>query len=165
MELLIPGVLDSVMKLVIVQNDEILIIWKNLVFPPKQIRKSAIDLTIKSIDSFYSQGHLDFGGSEFKSAILEKVTPIIEDDPKYAWWSLPPGQYLLTYNEILNNVNYFTLIFPHTRLFQTGSTHPAFYWTPSAGGQKITTILQVGEKGLRLKENSRISTAITYKSP
>ena len=149
----------------VIKKDDILSVWVNLVYPPKQLRKDALELTIKSIDSFYSQGHLDFGGGEFRSAILENVTPIIEEDPKYAWWSLPPGQYLLCYNEILNDVDYSTCIYPHTRLFQTGSTHAAFYWSPTSKNQKINTILQVGEKGIRLKENSRISIAITYKCP
>ncbi|MHA1975527.1 MAG: hypothetical protein ACW98F_12445 [Candidatus Hodarchaeales archaeon] len=148
----------------IVQEDEFLTVWVNLVYPQKQLRKRALELTIKSIDSFYSQGQLDFGGGEFRSAILEKVTPIIEDDPKYAWWSLSPGQYLLTYNEILNDMDYFALIYPLTRLFQTGSTHASFHWAPTSKNQQISTILQVGEKGIRLKENSRISTAVTYKN-
>lgn len=147
----------------IVQEDVILSIWDNLIFPAKQLKKNTLELTIKSIDSFYSQGHLDFGGSEFRTAIYERVTPIIEDDPKYAWWSLSPGQYLVTYNEILNDTNYYTLIYPHTRLIQTGSSHPAIYWSPTSKNQKIVSILQVGEKGVRLKENSRISVALTYR--
>ncbi len=153
------------MKLSIVENAELLSIWGNLVHPPKQISRNVVELTIKAIDSFYSQGHLDFGGSEFRSALLENVAPILEDDPNYAWWSLSPGQYLITYNEILTDVNYYTLIYPHNRLIQAGSTHPAFFWTPTSKNQKISTILHVGEKGIRLKENSRISIALTYKNP
>jgi hypothetical protein len=153
------------MNLEIIQDEEILSVWSNLVHPPKQLRKNALELTINTIDTFYSQGHIDFGGSEFRSAILENVAPIIEDDPKYAWWSLSPGQYLITYNEILTDESYFAFVYPHTRLFQTGSSHPAFYWSPTSKNQKITTILHVGEQGIRLKENSRISTAITYQNP
>jgi hypothetical protein len=149
----------------IVQEGEILSIWENLVYPAKQLKKNTLELTINSIDSFYSQGHLDFGGSEFRSALYENVTPIIEDDPKYAWWSLSPGQYSITYNEMLNDPNYYAIIYPHTRLIQTGSAHPAFYWSPTSKNQKIKTILQVGEKGVRLKENSRISIALTYRIP
>jgi hypothetical protein len=153
----------ELLNMIRIKDEEILEIWGNLVYAPKQVRNRALELTIKSIDSFYSHGQLDFGGSEYKSAILELVNPKIIDDPKYGWWAIEQGNYLVTYNEIMKDESYYALISPHQRLIDAGGTHSSFFWYPTTKDQPIKSILQVGKKGLMLKENARVSTAISFR--
>ena len=146
-----------------ISEEELLHLWQNLVYAPKQLSNSILDLTVNSIQAFVEPGQLDFGGSEYKSADLKIINPIKEDDPKYGFWTLEHGDYLIYYNEIMNHSDYFVLIFPHPRLLNAGSTHPTFIWQPPKEENKITTILRVGKIGIRLKENARISRALTHK--
>ena len=146
-----------------VDNEEIVQIWQNLVYSPKQVKRNSLELTLKSIHTFKGRGQIDFGGGEYKEAKQQEIVPKLENDPKYGWWDLEKGNYCIMYNEIIVKPNYFALISPHARILRTGVFHPTFVWILEEKRQPIVTILQVGENGLRVKENARISTAMTFK--
>lgn len=120
---------------------------------------------MKKIYSFESRGTLDFGGSEFLPADRDLIEPIIENDPKYGWWILDKGEYIVEYNEILSNSNYFAIVFPHERLQMTGCYHSPFLANPQNSDNRISlkSLLSVSTDGVRIKENARISTALTYR--
>ena len=111
------------------------------------------------------QGQLDFGGSEYIPAKKTLIEPTIDDDSKYGWWSLEKGDYLIEYNEILSNTNYFAIVFPHERLQMTGCYHSPFLVnsTNSDNDIPLKSMLRVSTNGVRIKENARISTALTYR--
>jgi deoxycytidine triphosphate deaminase len=136
--------------------------WKDLIYGPKQLQSVSLDLTIKRIYHFLSQGALDFGGSEFNPSQKQVIDPRIEDDPKYGWWTLSEGSYLLEYNEVLSNLNYIAIVYPHSRLLITGCYHAPFVIPPSSESETIRGILIVGKMGVRIKENARVSTALTF---
>ena len=56
------------------------------------------------------------------------------------------------------------LISSHERILRTGTFHPTLMWSPKREGEPIYITIQVGENGIRVKENARISTAITFKA-
>lgn len=139
--------------------------WKNLIYPPKQLEGVILDLTVKSIYTFKKQGTLDFGGSEYQPVDLDLLSPKIEDsDPKYGWWTLSPGVYIVEYNENLPRNEYLAIVYPHQRLLSTGCSHPSFIVDPSVNSQSIQGLLNVNSYGVRIKENARISTALTYRT-
>jgi len=144
-------------------NEEIEQIWQNLVYPPKQVKNNSLELTLKTIHTFESRGQIDFGGGEYEESKQQEIVPELEDDPKYGWWNLNKGNYLVTYNEVIDKPKILALISPHARILSTGAFHPTFLWLSEEKGQNMVTILQVGEKGLHVKENARISTAMTFK--
>ena len=135
--------------------------WKNLIYPPKQLGDFTLDLTVKKIFSFKNQGVLDFGGGEYQPAELEPLLPKIEEDPKYGWWTLSKGRYMVEYNEILLRKNCMALVYPHQRLQMTGCFHVPFIIEHSGDSQPSQGILDVRD-GVRIKENARISTALTF---
>ena len=137
--------------------------WKNLIYPPKQLQEISLDLTVKKIYSLKKQGTLDFGGSEYHPADLELLSPKIEDDPKYGFWTLSTGSYIVEYNEILFGNEYLAIVFPHQRLLHTGCFHPSFIIDPSRNSQSIRGLLSVNGQSVRIKENARISTAVTFR--
>jgi hypothetical protein len=151
-----------IFNMYITEND-IPNIWQNVVYAPKQITQQILDLTVDTIHLFEKQGQLDFGGSEYQNAVGKMKESKLEDDPKYGFWTLEAGNYLVTYNETMVNFDYIAFIFPHPRLMKAGSFHPSFIWQPTEGIDRITTILQTGKVGIKLKENARISRAITLK--
>ena len=146
-------------------NEEIEQIWQNLVYPPKQVKINSLELTLKTIHTFESRGQIDFGGGEYEESKQQKIVPELEDDPKYGWWILDKGEYLIEYNEILSNSNYFAIVFPHERLQMTGCYHSPFLANPQNSDNRISlkSLLSVSTDGVRIKENARISTALTYR--
>lgn len=137
--------------------------WENLIYPPKQLGKFTLDLTVKKIFSIKNQGALDFGGSEYQSVELEPIKPKIEDDPKYGWWNLSRGRYIVEYNETLGRDNSLALVYPHQRLLLTGCYHIPFISELSRDSNTIQGLLVVYDGGVRIKENARISSALTLK--
>ncbi|MFX1538274.1 MAG: dCTP deaminase [Promethearchaeota archaeon] len=137
--------------------------WKNLIYPPKQLEGVTLDLTIKKIFTLKDQGALDFGGSEYQPVDLEPLSPKIEDDPKYGWWTLATGNYVIEYNENLTRNDFMAIVYPHQRLLKTGCFHPPFILDPSKNSQSIHGLLIVNIQGLRIKENARISTVLTFR--
>ena len=137
--------------------------WRNIVYAPKQVDDNCLNLTLKSIHAFVDRGQIDFGGGEYLEAKHQQIEPELENDPKYGWWNLEKGNYLAQYNEILDKPIYFALISPHKRLLRTGTFHPTFMLLPTEMGKPVITTIQVGEFGIHVKENARISTAITFK--
>jgi deoxycytidine triphosphate deaminase len=146
------------------KEEEIIEMWKGLVFFPKQANKSSIDLTINKIFSVESQGVLDFGGSEYRQSEKVLIQPVIADDPNYGWWTLERGEYIIEYNEILMNENCVAIVFPHQRLQETGCYHSPFVVNPTKSEdiQSLSSLLVVSTNGIRIKENARVSSAVTF---
>ncbi|MFX0086217.1 MAG: hypothetical protein ACFFAU_11095 [Candidatus Hodarchaeota archaeon] len=146
------------------KEEDIAEIWKRLIYFPKQVNKSIIDLTLNKIFLIGSQGALDFGGSEYKQSDLVLLQPTIENDPKYGWWTLKRGEYIIEFNEILMNESCIAFVFPHKRLQMTGCYHPTFIVNPIKleGSYALRSLLIVSTNVVRLKENARISSAITF---
>lgn len=116
-----------------------------------------IDLTVDRIARVRARGSLDFGGSEFEPAGIERIEPELADPgDDYGWWELDPGTYLVTYNERLEiGGGDLATIHPLPRLLRAGASHPAF--VPEPAGGPLEVLLSVGDAGCRLKENCRIS--------
>lgn len=138
--------------------------WNNLIYAPKQLGEMSIDLTVHLILEFGStQAAIDFGGSEYQDVKNIPISPKIGNDPKYGWWELSEGSYFVHYNEKPPE-NGITLVFPHERLIRTGCYHPPVLFIPRASSSQRTfleSLLHVGPRGIRIKENARISRAIT----
>ncbi len=144
----------------VLKGEEIKNFIEGFIYEKKQVNSFSFDLTIKTISQLKSEAHLDFGGSEFKEAKKIKIEPIKESkEEKYGWWLLEKGEYLIEYNETLKiPQDKVGIIQPHLRIIMGGAFHPTLIVT-SADSQ-VRNILRVGEKGLRIKENARISQLI-----
>ena len=154
--------LVDVVKMNIEKKQKIEDIWTGLVYAPKQIEKNVLDLTINSIYSIKGIGALDFGGSEHIQATIEPIIPVKEYDPKYGWWNLQKGNFFVTYNESLKNNTHYALISPHARLLQSGGYHPTFIHMNRGKPSTVSTILTICLPELKIKENARISNALTF---
>lgn len=148
----------------LLKTDELEESWKNLIYPPKQLGRTSLDLTVKNLSTIKTQskGVLDFGGSEYQPLELIPLEAKIEKDPKYGWWTLSKGHYMVEYNETLCQGKFLALIYPHKRLQMTGCFHAPFIVVSSTDTQKIQGLLNVNSEGVRIKENARISIAITF---
>ncbi|MFX0050169.1 MAG: hypothetical protein ACFFAJ_06300 [Candidatus Hodarchaeota archaeon] len=144
------------------KSDELEESWNNLIYSPKQLGFASLDLTVKKIFKINSLGSLDFGGTEYQRSEVQLVNPELKDDPKFGWWTLAKGHYLIEYNEQLHPENCLAIVFPHQRLLMSGCFHSPFIVQPPVDSNSIQGLLIVGSDGIRIKENARISSAITF---
>ena len=116
-----------------------------------------LDLTAAAVYRLTGGGSLDFGGSEYEEASREQLeAELAQPDDDYGWWDLRAGTYFIRFNEDVElddgNVG---LVYPHRRLLAAGGHHPAFQ---IQGGQSPLEVpIMVAERGLRIKENARVS--------
>lgn len=121
-----------------------------------------LDLTVDRIYRTAGHGQLDFGGSEYKTAPREPLTPVLNDpDDDYAWWTLEEGAYIVEYNESLTlETNQRAEISPLERTLHAGAHHSTFVLTD--GADPLSTLLVVSQLGCRLKENCRLSRLVVH---
>lgn len=133
-----------------------------IVHADTQQRDSGVDLTVAAIYKMTTPGRIDFGGSEFEEAERAEVRAEKQHrDDTYGWWELPAGTYVVEYNEqVGNGEETLGLVTPAKRLLQAGAHHPCFRVKDSDGA--LETILSVGDNGIHIKENARISTLIAF---
>ncbi len=124
-----------------------------LVHAETQMADQGLDLTVAAVFDHDGPGRVDFGGGELEPAATSAhETQRRHPDDDYGWWPLEPGGYLLEYNERLTGDGPYRL---QTRgaLRERGAFHPTLV---------VDTLgrvpLFVGDGGLRLKENARVST-------
>ncbi len=127
----------------------------------KQVGTHWLDLTVKAIASIRRGGALDFGGTEYEEASTEDIAAVKESsDEKYGWWTLEPGAYCVRFNETVTEDVAMVCVFPHPRLIAAGGAHPAA--VVEQLDEDFTQTLWVGNGGLRIKENARISRALVH---
>ncbi len=150
------------MGLSLLSGEGVVELLENLTYEKTQIQKFGVDLTVKKIYVLESPGSLDFGGSELEFGDkcrykLEKRDP----DDKYSWWNLPPGDYILEYNEkIILPKGMISILQPRTEIMKNGSYHPTIVLTSDDSLPTVT--LSVGQQGIKIKQNARISRLMVF---
>lgn len=126
-----------------------------LIHEPTQTDGPGLDVTASTIYSITEPGRVDFGGGELVSANLRPVeTERRNPEDEYGWWNLEAGQYLLEYNERLDGKLEETLVLQTRDAVRArGAFHPTLFVTSLE-----PVPLAVGDGGIRLKENARVST-------
>ncbi|MFC4357063.1 dCTP deaminase [Halobium salinum] len=127
----------------------------DLLHAETQVHDRGVDLTAAEIAVVDLPGRVDFGGGELEAAATSPVeTHYRSEDDDYAWWHLDAGQYLLSFNESLSGEGD-VLMQTRDAMRRAGVFHPtlvvsAFEPVP----------LSVGEGGVRIKENARVTTVL-----
>jgi deoxycytidine triphosphate deaminase len=133
---------------------------EGLVHEPTQAGERGLDLTVDAVYRVTGPGRVDFGGGELEAAEREPVATEQRDpDDDYGWWTLSGDVYLVAFNERLSA--------PADRAFvlQTrdavrarGAFHPTLHL---AGDDALEAVpLAVGDGGIAVKENARLSTLL-----
>jgi hypothetical protein len=140
------------------QGIDIVDFLKDVIYKDKQVLEDGAHITVKKVFNFRERGNIDFGGGEYKECEIAEINPEERSvDDKYGWWRLEEGEYLIEYNEKLKDSipeGDIIIIQPAKRLIMNGAYHPTLIIGESGC---IRTILYVGENGLNIKENARIS--------
>ncbi|MFC1726292.1 hypothetical protein ACFL4T_11750 [candidate division KSB1 bacterium] len=147
----------------LVTGENILKFVSNLISEKKQLYHDRINLTVKSIYEVHTKGQIDFGGSEFNLGSRKELIPV-KDKPEdqYGWWDIPQGDYLVIFNEKIDlSEHYIGFLQPMERIIINGTTHESMFILSNL--DKVEVNLRAGKSGLKIKQNSRISSLIIFK--
>lgn len=138
------------------QAKEIETALEDVVHADTQRHEDGFDLTVAHIHELREPGRIDFGGGELEPARTERVATAKRDpDDDYGWWTLEPGTYLVEYNEFLTAEHQRLFLQPRDALLAQGAHHPSLLVT-----ELPKMPLHVGDAGVRIKENARVSTLL-----
>lgn len=120
-----------------------------------QYQPCGIDITLKEVYSFKSQGTIDFDNRERK---ISEVEPIPFENEKV---SLKPGAYKVIFNEyvrIPKDVG--GLCMPRSSLLRCGVTLECAVWDPGYEGRSEALLLVKNDHGITFKKNAKIGQMI-----
>jgi hypothetical protein len=118
--------------------------------------RDAAYLTVNRVGKPAQKGTLDFGGSEYTEADIEWIDPEKKSsDDKYGWWELDEGLYHVEFNEGLDPDGETVIFQTWKNALRNGIAHSSEVIEKSR--DQLFAELQVGECGVGIKENARIS--------
>jgi len=127
-----------------------------IVHEKTQRESRGVDLTLADVRRVETPGRVDFGGGELEPAETVSVeTELRNPDDDYGWWTLDAGQYLVEHNESLAAEDASFVLQPREAVVRRGAFHPTLH-VQSLGPLPLS----VGDGGIRLKENARVSTLL-----
>jgi deoxycytidine triphosphate deaminase len=144
-------------------GQEIAGLVSNIISEKHQVGPYSLDLTVAGISVVEKEGDIDFGGSEEKAALTEKLEPEKRGgEDKFGWWTLTAGEYLVEFNEKVKvPKDHFAIVRTLPRALKAGVMHPEM--TRLEGEVVDSTLLMVGKSGLNIKENARVSSLLMLK--
>ncbi|MFW5712072.1 MAG: dCTP deaminase [Spirochaetota bacterium] len=114
-------------------------------------------LTVNRIGVLTGRGSLDFGGSEYSEAEVGWLEPRKkQEDDKYGWWHLPPGSYLIEFNESVELPTGSRVYLQIWDKAGRNGIHHSF-GVLEESRSPIQTVVTVGPEGIDIKENARLS--------
>jgi dUTP pyrophosphatase len=131
---------------------------ENLCDVGRQLQPNGIDLTLREIAMFSSPGSL---GSASEERVLSVTSPLVFDG--LGRLDLPPGCYLITYNEVVNiPANVMALARPRSSLLRCGvSVHNAV-WDAGYSGRSQSLMVVYNQQGFRLHRNARVVQMVFF---
>lgn len=140
---------------------DILEFISNIIHEKKQVEEYGVFLTIGKVFRFAGKAEIDFGGDEYKESEIQGIDPVKrKPEDKYGWWDLPGGEYLIVFNEELQDIlpsAKLVILQPSERITTNGVFHPTKVIEKKG---EIRVTLYVGKNGINIKENARISKLI-----
>ena len=148
----------------VANGSEIAALASGIISEKHQVKSYGVDLTVSGIRVVKKEGDIDFGGSEEKAAITEKLESEKRNDgDEYGWWELAAGEYLVEYNEKVKiPEGRMGIIQPLPRALTAGVTHTTMILPP--GDEVGSMVLLVGKFGFNIKENARLSSLLMLKA-
>ncbi len=125
---------------------------ENLYDVQQQVQPNGIDLTLKEITLFSSQGSLGTGN---QNRALSGTSPLVFDG--LGRLDLLPGCYLVTHNEVVNlPKNLMALAMPRSSLLRCGVSIHNAVWDAGYSGRSQSLMVVYNPQGFRLYRNARI---------
>ncbi|WP_407355406.1 deoxyuridine 5'-triphosphate nucleotidohydrolase [Methanolobus sp. WCC5] len=123
-----------------------------------QLQPNSVELTLKSIETFCSEGAVDFDNTERETPATE---PLDFDDK--GWAHLKPGVYKITFNEIVNiPLDLAAIARPRSTLLRCGASIGTAVWDSGYRGRSESMLVVHNPYGFRLKRNARVMQLLFF---
>jgi dUTP pyrophosphatase len=133
---------------------------EELVDPTVQVGPDGVDLTIRAVESFRTNGVLDFDNSTRCLAATDRLE--FNDSGSLF---LSQGAYKVTYNEIVNIPHDMVAFgFPRSSLLRCGASVKSAIWDSGYRGRSVSLLNIYNPRGLEIKRNARIIQLIFLKT-
>jgi len=120
-----------------------------------QYQPAGVDITLKEIYEFKSEGKIDFDNSERK---ISEVSPIEFKDDEV---KLKPGAYKVIFNEYVKiPLNVVGFCFSRSSMLRCGATLECAVWDPGYEGRSEALLLVQNPHGIILKKNAKIGQMV-----
>lgn len=125
--------------------------------PVLQVQPNGVELTLRLVQRFVGKGCLDFTNRE---RILAKVADVQLDQDYY---DLPPGPYLVMFNEILHlPLNAIAIGKPRSSLLRMGASLETALWDAGYNGRSQSLLVVHNPAGIRLYRSARLAQLIFF---
>lgn len=123
----------------------------HMVDPKVQVSPNGVELTLQKLYTFKEAGTIDFSNQE-------RHIPDYEEVPlKKGRYVLPPGTYLVTYNEIVRlPTNLIAIGRPRSSLLRSGVTIESAVWDAGYEGRSRGLLTVYNSNGFVVKPNARL---------
>ena len=129
---------------------------ESMIVAETQTQMCGMELTAQKIERFASAGAVAFDNKE---RTLPEMVPIDFDES--GWVHLPPGSYLVTFNEIVSIPrDVAALARARSTLQRCGASLETALWDPGYRGRSQSLLVVYNPCGLRLKKNARLMQLI-----
>lgn len=118
----------------------------------EQLQPNGIDLTLRQIALLQSMGRITVDNGQ---RLVSEPAPLVFDGLGFI--ELPPGPYLVTFNEIVHlPQNIMALGKPRSSLLRCGVTVHNAVWDAGYSGRSQALMVVYNPQGFRLQQNARI---------
>ncbi len=118
----------------------------------QQLQPNGFDMTLRDIAALQDAGQI---GTDNRDRKLPALKPLEFD--KQGWVALPPGGYMITYNEIVHlPTNVMALGRPRSSLLRCGVTIGTAVWDAGYSGRSQSLMVVYNARGFRVQQNSRL---------
>ena len=126
-----------------------------------QLQPNGIDVTVRSVASYPSGAGPGAIGVSDANRTLPKPTELDFGDD--GWLALPPGHYLITFNEVVNLPRWLMALGrPRSSLLRMGVSLHTAVWDAGYRGRSQALLLVHNAAGFRLQRDARIAQLIFF---
>jgi dUTP pyrophosphatase len=131
----------------------------NLLDIEQQVQPNGVDLTVREIAMFSSQGRI---GTRNESRVLSALSPLVFDG--MGDLELLPGCYLVTCNEIVNIPgDIMALAKPRSSLLRCGVSVHTAVWDAGYSGRSQSLLTVYNPQGFRIHKDSRFIQLVFFR--
>jgi dUTP pyrophosphatase len=123
-----------------------------------QFQPAGVDVTLKKVLRFSSEGRIDFDNSS------RKVSDVQEIPFEEGWLHLESGAYKAIFNEYVKiPMDAAAICLPRSSLLRSGVSLECAVWDPGYEGRSEALLVVSNPHGVRFKENAKIGQLVFIK--
>ena len=124
-----------------------------------QVQPAGFDLTVNRIETFASDGHIDFNNKRRRTATTRFVS--LYHLATHDYYQLAPGAYKLSFNERIRvPINCITILQTRSSLLRSGASIHAGFGDPGFDGHYSVLLVVHNENGIEIEVNARVAQLV-----